>query len=67
MKSFTIERRSELILGLSNIIENAAEFAKENVIIKISKVDDMIQMKLLIGWVILMLPQEKGMIHLIMV
>ena len=44
LRSFTIERRSELILGLSNIIENAAEFAKENVIIKISKVDDMIQL-----------------------
>ncbi|MEC7830784.1 MAG: ActS/PrrB/RegB family redox-sensitive histidine kinase [Pseudomonadota bacterium] len=44
LKSFTIERRSELILGLSNIIENAAEFAKEKVIMKISKSDNAIHL-----------------------
>ena len=44
LASFTIQRRSELLLGLSNIIENAGEFAKENVWMKITKIDDNIQL-----------------------
>ena len=43
LKNFNIERRSEFLLGLSNIIENAAEFAKENVLMRISSVDDYIE------------------------
>ena len=44
LKNFNIERRSEFLLGLSNIIENAAEFAKENVLMRISSVDDYIEL-----------------------
>ena len=44
LASFTIQRRSELLLGLSNIIENAGEFANENVWMKITKIDDNIQL-----------------------
>tara|TARA_Y100001970_G_scaffold62961_2_gene80517 strand:+ start:2423 stop:3715 length:1293 start_codon:yes stop_codon:yes gene_type:complete len=44
LASFTIERRSELLLGLSNIVENAGEFAKENVFMKITKIDNDIQL-----------------------
>ena len=44
LASFMIERRSELLLGLSNIIENAGEFAKENVFMKIAKIDNNIQL-----------------------
>ena len=44
LASFMIERRSELCLGLSNIIENAGEFAKENVFMKIAKIENNIQL-----------------------
>ena len=44
LASITIQRRSELLLGLSNIIETAGEFAKENVWMKITKIDDNIQL-----------------------
>ena len=44
LASFMIERRSELLLGLSNIIENAGEFAKENVFMKITKIENNIQL-----------------------
>ena len=44
LKNFNVERRSEFLLGLSNIIENAAEFAKENVLMRISSFDDYIEL-----------------------
>jgi len=44
LASFMIERRSELLLGLSNIVENAGEFAKENVFMKIAKIENNIQL-----------------------
>ena len=41
-----IERRSELLLGLSNIIENAAEFAKNLVLLSVDEKEGQIHLKI---------------------
>ena len=41
-----MERRSELLLGLSNIIENAAEFAKNLVLLSVDEKEGQIHLKI---------------------
>ena len=46
IKQVLLKRRSELLLGLSNIIENAADFAESIVELKVSQYDKVINLEI---------------------
>ena len=46
LKKVLLKRRSELLLGLSNIVENAADFAKDIVELNVTHVEDSIRLEI---------------------